>query len=184
MDFVARGNSSLVVVDLQERIVNAIPEERRSGVLKNSRILIEAARTLGVPVLATEQYPKGLGPTVPEIKTAIGESFHPIEKTVFSCGRSPEFRAALESTHRQSAVLCGIESHVCVLQTAMDLVNAGYHVYVPADAVASRRELDWQRAIDLLDKAGAIVGTTETFVFQWLERAATDEFRTVSKLFR
>lgn len=181
MELMRRESVVLAVVDVQERLLNAFPEEARAGVVRFGSILAEAAGILGVPTLATEQYPKGLGPTVAELRERIA-GFAPIEKIVFSCGRSPEFTAALRATGRRDVLLTGVEAHVCVLQTAVDLMGEGYRVYVPADAVRSRRDLDWQRALTLLDKAGAIVGTTEMFLFQLLERAGTDEFKQVSRL--
>jgi nicotinamidase-related amidase len=182
MDFIRRDQAVLAVVDVQERLLPAIPEDRRAGVLRNVLIAVDAARVLGVPTIVTEQYPKGLGRTVPDVREHLGEAFAPVEKVVFSCGRSPEFRAALDATGRRDVILCGVETHVCVLQTAIDLINAGYRVYVPADGVASRRVLDTERGLALMDKAGAVVGTTEAFVFQLLERAGTDEFKAISKL--
>lgn len=184
MDFIQRENVSLVVIDMQERLMNAIPQRNRESIIKNAELLIEAAKTFGVPVTVTEQYPKGLGPTVPEIRDCVGDGFKPIEKVVFSCARSPEFRSTIEGTARREALICGIETHVCVLQTAIDMINDGYVVYVPADAVASRRELDWEKGISLLERAGAVVGTTEAFIFQLLERAGTEEFKTISRLLK
>jgi len=184
MDFIQRDKTSLVVIDMQERLMNAIPEGNRESITKYAGILIESAKTLGIPITVTEQYPKGLGLTIPEIKETVGEGFTPIEKVVFSCARSPEFKSALKETGRKEALICGIETHVCVLQTVIDLINDGYTVYVPADAVASRKELDWERGIKLIEKAGAIVGTTETFLFQLLERAGTEEFKKISKLIK
>ncbi|HEY7535768.1 MAG TPA: hydrolase [Thermodesulfobacteriota bacterium] len=184
MDFIQRDSVSLIVIDMQEKLINAIPEEKRDITIKNSNILIEVAKTLNIPITTTEQYPKGLGPTIPEIKETIGDGFKPIEKLVFSCARSPEFKSALKETQREKVLLCGIETHVCVLQTVLDLINNGYTVYVPADAVTSRKEIDWKIGIKLIDSAGAIVGTTETFVFQLLERAGTEEFKKISKLLK
>lgn len=182
MTLLARGNAVLAVVDVQERLLAAFPEPVRSAVVKHVSTLVEGANVLGVPTIVTEQYPKGLGPTVAEIRDRLGAAFAPVEKIVFSCGRSPEFRAALDATGRRDVVLCGVESHVCVLQTAVDLLTDGYRVFVPADAVGSRRDLDWERALALMDKAGVTVGTTEIFLFQLLERAGTDEFKQISKL--
>ncbi|HSE84034.1 MAG TPA: isochorismatase family protein, partial [Thermodesulfobacteriota bacterium] len=127
---------------------------------------------------------KGLGPTITEIREAVGEGFKPVEKLAFSCGRSPEFKTELKGTNRQEVLICGIETHVCVLQTVIDLINDGYKVYIPADAVASRKLLDWEKGVNLIEKAGATVGTTETFLFQLLERAGTDEFKKISKLLK
>jgi len=184
MDFISKENTSFVVIDVQERLMGAMPEDITETNLKNMQILLEAAMILGIPVTVTEQYPKGLGPTIEEIKESVGEGFSPVEKIVFSCARSPEFESAIKSINRDSVLLCGVETHVCVLQTAIDMVNKGYTVYVPADAVISRRELDWEKGISLIERAGAVVGTTETFLFQLLETAGTDEFKQISRLVR
>jgi nicotinamidase-related amidase len=182
MELLRRDRTVLAVIDMQERLLNAFAPDRRDDVVRSTLIALDAATILGVPVIVSEQYPKGLGPTIPEIRDRLGDRFTPVEKLVFSCGRSPEFRAALDTTGRKDVLLTGVESHVCVLQTAVDLIEDGYGVYVAADAVRSRRDLDWQRALSLLERAGAVVGTTEMFVFQLLERAGTDEFKAVVKL--
>jgi nicotinamidase-related amidase len=179
--FLSRAATVLVVVDVQERLLTAIPEEPRTRLLHHLSILIQSAHTLALPVLLTEQYPQGLGPTADAVASAVGPGVAPIEKTCFSCARSPEFRAALEATGRRSVLVAGIETHVCVLQTALDLVREGYHVSVPADAVASRRALDWEIGLKLIGHNGAQVGTVETFLFQMMERAGTDEFRAISR---
>lgn len=183
MDFIKKDDTSFVVVDVQERLMGAMPEDITETNLKNMKILLEAAKILDIPVMVTEQYPKGLGPTIEEIRESI-DDFSPIEKVVFSCARAGEFKSALKSLERSSVLLLGVETHVCVLQTAIDLVNDGYSVYVPADAVVSRRKLDWQKGVDLMEKAGAVVGTTEAFLFQLLECAGTDEFKQISRLVR
>ena len=182
MHLLDRENTVLAVVDMQERLLNAFTEESRASVVRNTTIAVEAAGVLGIPSVVTEQYPKGLGPTVADVRDRIGPGFAPIEKLVFSCGRSPEFRTAIEATGRRDILICGVEAHVCVLQTAVDLTNDGYRVYVPADAVRSRRDLDWERGLALMEQAGATVGTTELFLFQLLERAGTDEFKQIAKL--
>ncbi len=182
MEFIEKDKTSLVVIDMQERLMNAIPEDKRESTTKNALILIEASKVMNIPITVTEQYPKGLGPTISDIRDGVGDGFSPIEKVVFSCGRSPEFRSAIEGANKRELLICGIETHVCVLQTTMDLIKDGYKVYVPADAVTSRKELDWEKGISLIEKAGAVVGTTETFLFQLLERAGTEEFKIISKL--
>jgi nicotinamidase-related amidase len=177
-----RDATILAVIDVQERLLGAFPEEARGQVIRNTGILVESARILGLPILVSEQYPKGLGPTVAELRERLGTAFAPIEKIEFSCGRSPAFRAALETTARRDVLICGVESHVCVLQTAVHLIEDGYAVFVPADAVQSRRALDWERSLRLMEQAGATIGTTETFLFHLLQRAGTDEFRQISRL--
>ncbi len=184
MDFIQRENVSLVVIDMQERLMGAIPDEYRKSTIKNAAVLIESAKAFQIPIIVTEQYPKGLGSTIPEIRDCIGEGIRPLEKVVFSCARAPEFKSAMDEAGRREVLVCGIETHVCVLQTVIDMVNEGYVVYVPADAVASRKNLDWEKGIGLIERAGAFVGTTEAFLFQLLERAGTEEFKTISKLIK
>jgi nicotinamidase-related amidase len=179
-----RDHSVLIVVDIQERLLNALSEQVRDSVIARSGVLIDAARILGIPIVASEQYVKGLGPTALTIRDRLPPSVMPTEKTVFSCARSPEFRAALDATHRKQGIICGIETHVCVLQTALDLGDAGYDVSVAADAVGSRRDSDRDRALALMERAGVLVGTTETFVFRWLERAGTPEFKQIAQLLK
>ncbi|MEO7189857.1 MAG: isochorismatase family protein [Vicinamibacterales bacterium] len=184
MDFLHRESTALLVVDMQERLLGAFAEERRAGVVRYASICVDVALTMGIPIVITEQYPKGLGPTIREITDKVGAGVIPIEKIVFSCGRSPEFKAALAATGRRNLLICGVETHVCVLQTALDLGREGYRIHVPADAVMSRRDLDWRIGLDLMKESGATVGTTEIFAFQLLERAGTDEFKAISKLIR
>lgn len=182
MTLINRNRAVLAVVDIQERLLGALTEERRTAVVERTLVAVDTALVLGVPVLVSEQYPKGLGPTVAGIRERLGDAFAPVEKLAFSCGRSPEFRAALEQTGRREVIICGVETHVCVLQTALDLVREGYQVFVAADAVASRRDLDRDTALALLRQAGVTIGTTEMLAFQMLECAGTDEFRKISKI--
>jgi nicotinamidase-related amidase len=182
MTLINRNRAVLAIVDIQERLLGALAEERRTAVVERTLVAIDTALVLGVPVLVSEQYPKGLGPTAAVIRERLGDAFAPVEKLAFSCGRSPEFRVALEQTGRREVIICGVETHVCVLQTALDLVREGYQVFVAADAVASRRDLDRDTALALLRQAGVTIGTTEMFAFQMLECAGTDEFRKISKI--
>jgi nicotinamidase-related amidase len=183
VEWLRRDGCTLVLVDLQERLLNAFADDTRGRVLRHATALIESAGLLGLPFLVTEQYPRGLGPTVSPIRDRMGNTA-PIDKTVFSCARSPEFRAALDATGRRDVLMCGIETHVCVLQTAGDLIADGFRIHVAADATGSRRNLDWERGLAVMERAGAVVGTTEMFLFQLLERAGTDEFRAVSRLIK
>lgn len=183
MDRLEAASSCLVVVDVQERLLPAMPEARRGLVLANVERLLEGARILGVSVLATEQYPKGLGPTVPGIRSkleSVGAS--PIEKVTFDACGEPAFLRALAATSARSVIVTGVETHVCVFQTARELVRLGYATYVVADAVASRSEESRSAGLSLIERAGAIVTVTETCLFDWTKRAGTDEFRAISKL--
>jgi len=182
MDFLKRDDTTIVVVDMQERLMSIMPEVQSSNAVMNVKILLESAKILDIPVMMTEQYPKGLGPTIEAVKEQLGKDFNPMEKVVFSCARVPEFSDKLKELERSSVLLLGIETHVCVLQTAIDLLNDGYRVYVPADAVVSRKKIDYERGLGMMERAGAVVGSTEAFLFQFLERGGTDEFKQISRL--
>ncbi len=183
-DLLSRDDSRLLIVDMQERLLTAIPDGPR--VVGNCVKLVQGGRVLGVPVFATEQYPRGLGPTVAPLAELVGAC---PEKLRFSCAEVLGWDRSAESSDaalrdRPRVVVAGIETHVCVLQTALDLLAAGYLVYVAADAVASRRESDWRWALDRLSTHGAIVTTTEAVLFEWCEVAGSDEFREISRLVR
>jgi nicotinamidase-related amidase len=175
-----RARAAVLVVDIQSRLTPAMPPDTLARVLKYTRALVGAAKELGLPVLATEQYPKGLGPLVAEVREVLPSP--PLEKVHFSCGADPAFAAALEKTGRRQVIVCGMETHVCVFQTVRDLVAAGYEVHVCADAVSSRTEEHRRVGLELCREAGAIVTLAETAIFDLLHRAATDEFRKVSPL--
>ncbi len=172
MALLERHRAALVVIDVQEGFRPYPVFERVAGACHK---LLEAARILGVPALVSEQYPKGLGPTAPEVGL---EDEPRIEKTVFSAARAEGF----DLHGRTQAIVCGIETHVCVSQTVHDLLNAGLEVHVPADAVGSRHEIDYERGLERMERAGAIVGTVEASLFELLERAGTPEFKAVQKL--
>ena len=174
-----RTKTMLAVVDVQERI-NAVMADQAH--LPRIAVLVQACAALGVPVVATEQYPKGLGPTVSELGRLLRTP--PLVKDTFSCAREPAVRAELDATGRRQAIVAGIEVHVCVLQTALDLVAAGYQVHVPHDAVGSRRPADKEWALDRMASAGVVVTTTESALFELLERCGTDDFRVVSRMIR
>ena len=176
-----RDRCCLVMVDLQARLLPVIDGGER--VVRNGAILLQAARILAVPVLATEQYPKGLGPTDPEL-AALVPGFAPIEKLSFSCTGDAGFMARLEAVGRSQIVLFGIEAHVCVLQTALGLRESGREVSVVADAVGSRMAENRDLALARLRAAGVGIVSTEMAVFEWMERAGTDAFRAVSRLIR
>lgn len=175
------GESILVVVDVQEKLLPALaePEAAVSRVVT----LMKAAKELEVPILVTEQYPRGLGSTVEEVRQLAPED-SVVEKVHFSAMREPAFAARLYGLHHRQAVVCGAETHVCVLQTAAELAQAGYATHLVVDACASRRESDKQAAVRRLARRGVEIVTTEMVVFEWLERAATDAFREVSKLIK
>jgi nicotinamidase-related amidase len=172
MSLLDRNKATLVVVDVQEGFRSY---ESFAGVTDGCSKLVQAARILEVPRLVSEQYPKGLGHTAPEV----GLLEEPrIEKTVFSAARADGF----DLSGLTQAVVCGIETHVCVSQTVHDLLEQGVEVHVPADAVGSRHRLDYERGLERLERAGAVVSTVESVLFELLERAGTPEFKAVQKL--
>jgi nicotinamidase-related amidase len=172
MSLLSRDRAMLIVVDVQEAFR---PYAAFAGVADASAKLVQAARILGVPALVSEQYPKGLGPTAPEVGL---QDERRIEKTVFSAARADGFDLA----GRGQALVCGIEAHVCVSQTVHDLLEKGIDVHVPADAVGSRHELDYERGLERMERAGAVVSTVEASLFELLERAGTPEFKAVQRL--
>jgi len=171
--------TALLVIDVQDRI-NAVMASDAHVV--RIEVLLEACATLGVPVVATEQYPKGLGPTVAPLAERLPSPPH--EKATFSCARDTATVEALQATGRHTVVAVGIETHVCVLQTVLDLLERGYTVHVPHDAVQSRRPADRDWALERMQAAGAVVTSTESALFELLDRCDTDEFKTVSKLLK
>lgn len=175
----------VAVIDVQERLAAAMPQDRMSRLVRGVAVLLEAAKLLGAPVLATEQYPKGLGPTLPELGAKLDELGAPrIEKTAFSAAGAPAFVEWVDRAAPAAVIVVGMEAHVCVYQTVRDLTARGLDVLVAVDAIVSRREEDRSTGIALCERAGAVPTTVETVVFDWLERAGTDQFRALSKLLR
>lgn len=174
--------TALVIIDVQERLAAAMPKDALDQLVKNVGILVEAATKLGAHVLATEQYPKGLGPTIGPIKEKLASA--PIEKMCFSSAENEAFARALASTGAKDVVLAGMESHVCVFQTARDLAEQGLRTWVLRDAVTSRTEENRRAGLELCHEAGALLTVTETVVFDWLRQAGTDDFKVISKLVR
>jgi nicotinamidase-related amidase len=169
-----RERAALVVVDVQEAFR---PYPSFAHVAARCAKLVQGARLLELPRVVSEQYPRGLGPTAPEV----GLRDEPrIEKSVFSAARAEGF----DLQGRTQAVVCGIETHVCVSQTVHDLLAEGIEVHVPADAVGSRHEIDYERGLQRLQRAGAIVTTVESILFELLERAGTPEFKAVQGLIK
>jgi len=183
MDITPSG-SALLLIDVQERFQAAIPSiAPDQPVGRNCRILVEGARAVGAQVLVSEQYPKGLGATLPHLAEAAGDAPR-LAKTHFSCCGDPAIAAAIASAHRSWWILCGIEAHVCVLATAADLLAQGRQVVVVGDAVASRREDCRTMALQAARDLGALVLPAETVLFRWLRVAQGDAFKRISALVR
>lgn len=183
----SRDRAALFVVDIQERLVPAMPEAVGAQVIKNSQILIEAAARLGIPVIVSQQYPKGLGATVGALETTLAGAkpvLHRFDKTEFSGASTPEFSALAPKLGRDQWIVTGMETHVCVYQTARDLVSRGYAVHVPVDAVSSRTKGNWRVGLELIERTGGIPTSTEVCVFDLLQRAGGDDFKSLSKLIK
>jgi nicotinamidase-related amidase len=168
--------TALVVIDVQEGFRRAIRKFDR--IAKATATLIEGADAIGIPVVVTEQYPKGLGETVPEVAEHLPEGTRPLEKVVFSAAEAEGF----DLEGRDQALVCGIETHVCVNQTALDLLADGVDVQVAEDAVGSRTDENKRVGLQKMECAGAEITSVETALFELLGRAGTDEFKRVQKL--
>lgn len=171
------SDTALLVIDVQEKLVPKI--QHAAELIRNIAFLVDGARLLDVPVSCTEQYPKGLGPTVDELAKRLPER---PDKTAFSCCAVPSVMDGFRRGARTKIVLAGIESHVCVMQTALDLLAQDFRVYLPVDAVGSRFSIDYEMALKRLEKSGATLTTAETCVFEWLGGAKHPRFKEASLL--
>ena len=177
-------NTVVVLIDWQERLVAAMPPDVEQENLTRAVLLVRGAQAAGVPVLASEQYPRGLGRTVSPLLDVLGEGFDFVEKRDFSCADVPEFMDRLRETGRTQVVVAGMEAHVCVLQTARGLLEAGLAVHVPLDAVVSRYSRDFRAAVARYGQLGATVTSVETVLFDLVRRGEGELFKTISRLVR
>jgi nicotinamidase-related amidase len=183
MERLVPSQTLVLVVDVQERLAPAMPDAVLADLIRNTSILLDAAKQLGMRVVASEQYPKGLGPTVPALKEKLDAlGVVPLPKLTFDACSDLAIARALDAAAPRSVVVVGMEAHVCVMQTVRELVKRRFDTYVVADAVASRREENRQIGLDLCVRAGATKTATETVVFDLLERAGSDDFKALSKL--
>ncbi|MBW3595987.1 MAG: isochorismatase family protein [Planctomycetes bacterium] len=173
-----------MVVDVQEKLIGLVENHRR--IVWNIRRLIDGAHALGVLVAATEQYPKGLGHTTPELAERLdrGDLAPLPDKTAFSCGACGAIFLDWRERGVFRVLVCGIEAHVCVQQTVLDLLSEGFRVYVAADAIGARHTIDYEFALRRMESAGAALTTTEAALFEWCEVAGTPEFKQISALVR
>jgi nicotinamidase-related amidase len=171
--------STLLVIDVQEKLAPLVREPQR--LVWNIRRLLDAASILGVPASATEQYPKGLGKTLPELASRLGPA---PEKMRFSCSECEAVFTPWKAAERMQVVVTGMETHVCVQQTVLDLLHQGFRPHVVADAVSSRGLLDHEIALDRLRAAGAVITTTESVLFEWCRTASAPHFKSISALVR
>jgi len=173
-----KDNSVLVIVDIQVRLADVM--DKKQKVVGNCLHLIEISKLLDIPIILNEQYPKGLGPTVKEIKEAL-PSIEPIEKITFDCCKGPDFLEKTAALKKDTIILAGMETHVCVIQSCLSLLKNGYNVHLVKDAVCSRTKDNFITGIEMMRDAGAVITCTETVLFQLLEKAGTEEFKVISK---
>jgi nicotinamidase-related amidase len=171
------ADTGLLVIDVQEKLIPKI--RGAQSLIRDIGFLVDAARILQISVQATEQYPRGLGPTVPELAARLPER---PDKVAFSCCAIPTIVQNFQRAGRTKIVLAGIETHVCVLHTALDLLALGFAVYLPVDAVSNRYMLDHDMALHRLEQAGAILTTAETCCFEWVGAAGSPQFKEISRL--
>lgn len=168
----------LLIIDIQERLAAVMQQKDR--VVKNTQHLIALARMLEMPIIVTEQYPRGLGRTVPELLADL-PTMQPIEKTAFNCCGEPEFVSAIRKVGRKKVIITGMETHICVLQTTLGLLQDGFVAHVVRDAICSRTEENWNTGIEFMRDAGAVVTCAETVLFQLLRVAGTEAFKKISQ---
>lgn len=174
-------NSVVVIIDIQEKLVNAVG---KYSPLEKACKIAEAAKILDIPVIVTEQYPHGLGATVPVLRESLAENTVFLEKTAFSAMLTPEFVQKLEETGRKQVVIFGIEAHICVHQTICDLLEHGYEVYLVKDASASRNKYEFKTGIDLIKQNGAKATCCEIVLFEWLKTSKSPNFKQVQALIK
>jgi nicotinamidase-related amidase len=173
-------NAVMVVIDIQERLAPAMPQKVYLRMRDTVQMLVHGAEQLGIPVVTTEQYPQGIGHTVPELADACKGNV--IEKVSFGCCGEPNFTATLKELGRSQVIITGMEAHVCVYQTVLGLLEDGYHVHLVNDAICSRNKTDYLTAVANASQAGAVVTTAETVLFQLMQKSTHEHFKAVSKL--
>ncbi len=179
--FLDASDSVLIVIDVQERLCTAMDQNILGRLISNTGILLDAAAELNIPVIATEQYVKGLGATLETLQEKMPGAPR-IDKMTFSCCGKSEFNEQIRQSGKHQIVITGMETHVCVLQTAIELIDAGYVVHLVQDAVMSRAEPNKKAALGMMQQAGAAITCTESVLFQWIKVAGTDSFKKLSKL--
>ena len=174
-----RENTGLLIVDAQEKLMGVMgnPDRVSERIIQ----LLQLARVFNLPVILTEQYSKWLGPTIPAVKAVLPE-YRPIEKLDFNCCNVDLFNTRLKEKALNQIILVGVETHICVFQTCVSLLQKGYTVHVPHHAVDSRTEDNWNIGLSLMKEAGAVITSTETVIFQIMKRAGTKEFKEMLKV--
>lgn len=180
MNILNKDDSLLLIVDIQEKLVKALDKD---VIVKNSEKLVKAANLLEIPVVLTQQYPKGLGETIPEIKNNLGISSF-MDKTSFNACLEDDFLDLIRSYNKKQIVICGIETHICVHQTTAALIEEGFEVFVAKDVCASRRKYEFKQGIDIMQQNGAKISCLEIILFEWLKNAKNPVFKDVQALIK
>jgi isochorismate hydrolase len=175
-------DSCLIIIDVQAKLSSSIPDNVISRLRKNTDILLTAANQFNVPIVVTAQYPKGLGPIEEFITNRLTDSSKHFDKTRFSSLGADQLPEHLNQINKKQIILTGIESHICVLQSAIEFINEGYDVFVVTDAIASRKASSYETALMRMNQAGCSLLNTESVLFEWLRDASHPEFKTLSKL--
>jgi len=178
------NSSALLIIDIQTHLTAVMPLKVLARLKKNTSLLIKAADTLNIPILATEQYPKGLGPLEPEIVEILPKETVRFEKTCFSCVGADNFLEKLKSSGKKQIILLGLEAHVCVLQTAIDLLVNDYQVFVVIDGICSRHRENYEASLMRMRQSGIITCNAESVLFEWLRDSKNEHFKTLSDLVR
>ena len=177
-------NSIVLVIDIQEKLTAMLKEDVKEEIEKKSQKLIKAAKILNIETILTEQYPKGLGETILGIKEILKENYNPIEKTSFSALKEEKLANYLKSQDKKHVILCGIETHICVYQTALELLEAGFCVHIPKDICASRNKFEYKCALENLKQEGAKITCLEMILFQWLTSSKHPNFKEIQTLIK
>lgn len=179
MDFIKRDDTVLVVIDFQEKLMPVM--QGKEELEERAQRLIKGMKALGIPAVVTQQYTKGIGKTIKAISETLGDFEH-IEKTSFGCMNNEEFAKTIRKTDKKNVVVCGIEAHICVMQTVLQLIEKGYRVYLAADCVSSRNKTDKLFAIQRMRDAGAVITTYEAILYEILEDSKAEGFKEISKI--
>ena len=178
-----KNDSLLLIIDIQDKLFQAMDSDSQSMVKRNCAILIKTAEEFNIPMIVTEQYRKGLGETIPELRNILSNATV-FEKIFFDATKEEEIKRAVTGSAKKTVILTGMETHICVFQTALSLLALEYNVVIASDGVSSRRKDDKDSALDMLKEAGALIYPTETIAFMLLEQAGTPEFKRLSPLFK
>lgn len=171
-----------LIIDYQEKLMPVIYNDQELS--HRSEILIKGLKTLGIPMITTQQYTRGIGMTIPTIMEAIGDDFDYYDKVTFSCGDDPQILEEVEKLGKKNIIICGIEAHICVLQTVIDFIEKGYHVILVENCIGSRKESDRVTAIQRAISEGATITTYESILFELTRTAKHEAFKTISKLIK